>query len=252
MGIQQHKKFKILLLGDSCTDEYRFGVVDRISPEAPVPVFNFKYQQLKPGMAANVRDNFNALGCEVISFLGPESVKTRLIDIRSHQQILRIDHDAHVSMPLDGKYLNFKGIDAVVISDYDKGYVTKTLIKNIEDSYNGPIFLDTKKKNIDIFSKCIIKVNEQEFETLECTHPNVVITLGIRGAKWKDKVYPSAKEVQVSDVCGAGDTFFASLVYFYLNEGSIEKAIPFANRAGAITVQHLGTYTPTLKEIYEA
>lgn len=252
MDTQQHKKFNILLVGDSGTDEYRFGVVDRISPEAPVPIFNYRYKNIKPGMAANVRDNLAALGCEVISFLGPESIKTRLIDMRSHQQILRIDKDAtHIQTPLNGQYLNFNKVQAVVISDYNKGYITYELIKEIQDRYNGPIFLDTKKTDLARFSKCFIKINSNEFDNRTSDGDNVIVTLGRKGTKWKEKIYPT-EDVAVSDVCGAGDSFLAALVYFYLSEGSIEKAIPYANKAGAITVQHLGTYAPTLKEIYEA
>lgn len=251
MATLQHKKFNLLLIGDSCTDEYRFGVVDKISPEAPVPVFNFKYKQLRPGMAANVRENLKALGCTVTSFLGPESVKTRLIDIRSHQQILRIDIDATVTMPLESQYLNYKNIDAIVISDYDKGYVTVDLIKEVQEKFKGPIFIDTKKTDLKEFSKCFIKVNEQEYINRRSDGHNMIVTLGRNGAKWRDKLYPVETEVVVSDVCGAGDSFFAALVYFYLSEGSIESAIPYANRAGAITVQHLGTYAPTLEEILQ-
>jgi sugar/nucleoside kinase (ribokinase family) len=51
------------------------------------------------------------------------------------------------------------------------------------------------------------------------------------------------------DVCGAGDTFLASLVYNYLNTHNINEAIRFANRSAAITVQHMGVYSPKLEEL---
>ena len=245
------KKFNILLVGDSCSDEYRFGTVERISPEAPVPVFNYQYKQVKPGMAANVRENFKALGCNIECFLGPESTKTRFIDLRSHQHLLRVDDDARITHPLDSAYLKYKDIDAVVISDYNKGYITDELIIDIISRYRGPVFLDTKKTDLAKF-KCIVKINELEFKNLTSVPENIIITLGRNGATWKGKKFPT-KKVDVSDVCGAGDTFFASLVYFYLVfEKQMDKAIEFANRASSITVQQLGTYAPTMKEIYEA
>jgi D-beta-D-heptose 7-phosphate kinase/D-beta-D-heptose 1-phosphate adenosyltransferase len=65
LNTQQPKQYKILLLGDDCTDVYKYGTVDRISPEAPVPVFKFSYQITKPGMAGNVSENLKKLGCDV-------------------------------------------------------------------------------------------------------------------------------------------------------------------------------------------
>jgi len=62
MDTQQLKSFKILLIGDNCLDVYRYGSVDRISPEAPVPVFKFSHEETKPGMAGNVARNLEALG----------------------------------------------------------------------------------------------------------------------------------------------------------------------------------------------
>ena len=60
-NIQQQKQFKILLLGDNCTDVYQYGTVDRISPEAPVPVFKFSHEENRPGMAGNVFENLKLM-----------------------------------------------------------------------------------------------------------------------------------------------------------------------------------------------
>ena len=73
------------------------------------------------------------------------------------------------------------------------------------------------------------------------------MTLGKHGARYKDNIY-SAPLIEVSDVCGAGDTFLSALVYFHLTTGNIELAIPLANKASAITVQKVGTYAPTMEE----
>ena len=56
-NIQQPKQFKILLIGDDCLDVYQFGTVDRISPEAPIPVFECTHKDTKSGMAGNVAKN---------------------------------------------------------------------------------------------------------------------------------------------------------------------------------------------------
>ena len=86
MDIQQQKKFKILLIGDSCKDEYHYGRSHRLSPEAPVPVLNFKNTIVKPGMAANVRENLLAFDCDVDFITNKEEiVKSRYIDQRSGQ-----------------------------------------------------------------------------------------------------------------------------------------------------------------------
>ena len=93
MASQPQKKFNILLIGDAGDDVYTYGYVNRISPEAPVPVFEPHYTIHKDGMAGNVCKNLEALGCKVNFLHGEVSKKNRLIDHRSKQQLLRIDHD---------------------------------------------------------------------------------------------------------------------------------------------------------------
>ncbi len=77
---QQLEPFKILVVGDVCVDNYQYGIVDRISPEAPVPVFVPTREESRNGMAANVAANLVALGCEVVVASGQHGSKTRLID----------------------------------------------------------------------------------------------------------------------------------------------------------------------------
>jgi sugar/nucleoside kinase (ribokinase family) len=74
------------------------------------------------------------------------------------------------------------------------------------------------------------------------------VTLGPDGAECNGQRF-SAPRVEVSDVCGAGDTFLSALAYCYVNTASIEQAVKFAVRASAVTVQHLGVYAPTLQEL---
>ena len=113
MDIQQQKQLKILLIGDTCKDIYQYGYVDRISPEAPVPVFVKTGSEMKYGMVDNVAINLFALGCDVHVVKGEESTKTRLIDIRSKQHIVRIDEDVY-SEPVNYKQYDLDDYDAIV------------------------------------------------------------------------------------------------------------------------------------------
>lgn len=244
-------KFKILLIGDSCVDEYQYGTVDRISPEAPVPVFKFNYKETKPGMADNVLVNLKNLNCYVDFMTGNYSKKIRLIDLRSHQHIVRIDQDVHSDNILYSS-INSLHYDAVVISDYNKGTVSYELVEQLADNFKGPIFIDTKKTDLARFNNVFLKINELEYKARKSEGKNTIVTLGNKGALLKtetlEKVIPTQVQ-DVTDVCGAGDTFLSALVYSYLIDHDIEHAIRFANRAASITVQHIGVYAPTLEEI---
>lgn len=242
---QQRTKYKILLIGDNCVDVYQYGTVDRISPEAPVPVFKFTYEEQRAGMAGNVKKNLEALGCEVTFLHGEVSTKTRLIDTRSKQQIVRIDNDI-VSNPivLDNTEL----YDAVVVSDYDKGTVSYELVESLIQQYPGKVFVDTKKTDLNRFQGAWVKINELEFSKIKSECSGLIVTLSSKGAACWGEHYP-APSVEVTDVTGAGDTFLSALTYAYLKTNNIEQAIPFAIKASTITVQHVGVYAPTLGEI---
>lgn len=246
MDIQQLEKYKILLIGDDCVDVYQYGTVDRISPEAPVPVFKFEYEEQKPGMAGNVCKNLEALDCDVTYLHGSTSVKTRLIDQRSKQHIVRIDNDAE-SEPVSFETA-IPAYDAIVISDYNKGTISYELIEELRQEFPGPIFVDTKKTDLARLEGCIVKINSLEHSLIKTQCTDLIVTMGKHGARYRDQVY-AAEPVEVADVCGAGDTFLAALVSEYLTQHSIEQAIPYAIRAAGITVQHLGVYAPTWKEI---
>lgn len=247
---QQLKPFRILLIGDDCTDVYQFGSVDRLSPEAPVPVFKYGHKEEVGGMARNVKRNLEELGCSVVYLCGQTSVKTRLIDQRSKQHILRVDQDLR-SQPLDFNAIpyNFGNIDAVVISDYDKGYVSYDLVEKIIKT-GVPTFIDTKKTDLDRFQGAWVKINELEFSKIKSECSGLIVTLGEHGAKvpYHDITVPAPK-VEVADVCGAGDTFLSALTYKWCETKDITKSVNFAIKAASITVQHLGNYAPALEEI---
>ena len=251
MATQQLKKFKILLVGDNGIDQYQYGTVDRISPEAPVPVLRYSHSVTKPGMAANVKQNLEALGCEVHFEHGIKTcVKTRIIDLRSKQQLVRVDQDDN-SRPVKLNFSNLKQYHAVVVSDYNKGSVSNEVIQDLRKNYIGPIFVDTKKTELAKLEGCVFKINQLEHNRL-VSYPkdptSLIVTKGDAGASWAGQNF-EAQPVEVSDVCGAGDTFLAALAYGYLVNNDMPAAIQFAMRASAVTVQHVGVYAPTLAEI---
>ena len=251
MATRQQKKLKILLIGDTCTDVYQYGIVERISPEAPVPVFKLSHQEEKPGMAGNVQQNLLKFGFEVFAVTGAVSTKTRLIDMKSKQHIVRIDADKHtdVGVPIGVLRDYLKDIDAVVVSDYNKGMVSYELLESIVKEFPKlPVFVDTKKTDLARLEGCFVKINNTEFNLAKSIPTDLIVTLGDLGARYKDTVYP-AEKIEVTDVTGAGDTFLAALTYQYLKTKKIEKAIEFAIKASSVTVQHIGVYAPSLEEI---
>ena len=246
--ILQQKKFKILLIGDTCIDRYIYGVVDRISPEAPVPVLKLNArEEHRLGMAGNVYQNLKALYCDVFQLSASPSKKTRFIDVKTGYQLLRVDEDVK-SQPFEPSSILSSPYDAIVISDYNKGFVTYSNVQELRKVYDGPIFIDTKKNDLQRFDGCFVKINETEFNRCTSTPKDLIVTLGSKGAMYKEKLY-STEQVEVHDVTGAGDVFLASLATFYLYTGSIEKAIPYVNKLASISVTHKGTYTITNQDL---
>lgn len=243
------RKYKILLIGDDCIDEYEYGHIDRISPEAPVPVFKYSYTEARPGMVSNVEANLKALGCDVVAMKGERGTKTRLIDIRSRQHIVRIDSDVN-SKPLVFDHIPFslEASDAIVISDYNKGYVSYELVEALRRQYPGPIFIDTKKPMLKRFEGCYVKINSYEHSLAKSFPKDLIVTLGAQGAEYQDEGF-AAPKIEVVDVCGAGDTFLAALAVGFLDSNNIRKAIEFAIKAASVTVQHTGVYAPSIEEI---
>ena len=244
--MQPQKQLKILLIGDSCTDEYVYGTCERLNPEAPVPILRFNRKETTKGMAWNVRENLMSLGMEVFILTNNESItKTRYIDEKSNQHILRVDDESPLE-PMDYE-LPEDEYDALVISDYDKGFLTQKKIFELTNWFEGPVFIDSKKTTLP--GDAYIKINEEEFKKITHYNPEtLIVTKGGKGAEYNGKLYEGEK-VKVYDVVGAGDTFLSALVYFYLLYGTIEKAIPYANKASAIAVQNFGTYVLTENDV---
>jgi D-glycero-beta-D-manno-heptose-7-phosphate kinase len=241
------KQFKVLLIGDSCIDEYVYGTVNRLNPEAPVPVLDYIRTETRKGMAWNVYANLLSFGIDITMITNDENiVKTRYIDEKSNQQILRVDTENNIK-PFEGN-MPEGNFDALVISDYNKGFITSKRLFELVEWFAGPIFIDSKKTTLPV-DDAYIKINDYEYSRLEYKdHPNLIITRGSKGAEYKGKLYPGEK-VSVYDVVGAGDTFLAALAYGYLTYDRIEDAIPLANKSAAIAVSHTGTYVLTGEDV---
>ena len=240
---------KVLLIGDSCEDRYFYGEAKRLNPEAPVPILEYRRGVTSKGMVWNVRENLKSFGVEVYLSTHPEAIiKTRYIDEKSNQQIMRYDVEPKIeplSFDFPPEWNNL--YDALIISDYNKGFLTTEKIFELTSRFVGPVFIDSKKTNLP--ADAYIKVNELEYERMAyCNYENLIITRGGEGAEYKGDLYP-AEKVNVFDVVGAGDTFLAALAYGYLKYGRIDKAIPLANKAAAVAVSHRGTYVLTEEDV---
>lgn len=239
---------KVLVIGDSCIDMFRYGICDRLSPEAPVPVFKPTTMKISGGMAINVKENLKALGieCDVITN-DVRPVKIRYVDEVSNQMLLRVDETDNIkqiNLELFRK-IKFDDYDAVVVSDYNKGFLSKIDIQGITD-HHSLVFMDTKKKIDDwVCDVEFIKINEKEFnENWSTTFDydgDLILTKGKAGAELNfSLVFPISNEHEVRDLSGAGDTFLAALVADYIKNNDICNAIRFANRCAAWVVSQKG------------
>jgi len=300
------KNKKVLVLGDIMLDKYIWGNVARISPEAPVPVVEVNNDTSCLGGAGNVASSLEKLGAFplLVGVVGndpesqwikknvpnsrgifvdksrPTTVKTRII--AHHQQVVRVDFEKKgpISSPLEEKIFNFiqkEEYDGILISDYNKGTLTKSLLKkslSFAKKNNIPVFVDPKFENFFLFSPVtLLTPNHHEAARIvqrECmTHaqvenagkkiltrilaPYLIIKRGEQGMS----VFEIGKKVlhiptvakEVYDITGAGDTVIATAALGLLSGGTIEEAAILANAAAGIVVGKIGTATVTTKEL---
>ena len=239
----------VIVIGDKCTDKYIFGECSRLSPEQPVPVLDKTRIEERPGMAGNTELNLKAFGINTVLLSQRELIiKTRFVDTNSGYQLMRLDETPEVGRIANAELkmaMMHMNPDAIVISDYDKGYITDDDLWHLCNNFNRPVFVDTKKRRLFHKDNVFWKINKKEYNDLDKNHlPNdthLIVTLGSAGAMWSGmKFLPQV--VKVFDVCGAGDTFMAALVYEFLKTKNMQKSIDLANRAAAISVTHPGAY----------
>lgn len=183
-------RVKLLVVGDLMLDEFTWGRVSRISPEAPVPVVWVQSESIMPGGAANVANNIRALGGRVASvgIVGedrwgrellqamaarqvdisgvlktdrPTTVKTRVI--AHHQQVVRVDRESREPLPasLAGKLIDLiakqlEHVDGVIIEDYGKGVISRPLLEAViplARKHRKIITVDPKQEHFDLYRR---------------------------------------------------------------------------------------------------
>jgi len=253
-----------LVIGEECTDIFVYGKAERLSPEAPVPVFVPTRSVENRGMAGNVIENLLSLHKQstvLFEFTSNPKllVKRRFVDEKSNHIFLRVDEDGdmeNAKLYSDEHFLKmFFSADCIIISDYNKGFITDAdydwIFSNIPSS--KIIIIDTKR----ILTKSIlenadfIKLNEKEYknnemalgkELLSTFSEKLIITMGGSGTFSNGRFYP-VEQKQTIDVSGAGDTFVASFAFMYSQTYDKAKSIIFANEMASIVVTKRGVST---------
>lgn len=305
------KNLKVAVIGDMMLDDYLIGTVERISPEAPVPVVSIKEERFVLGGASNVVNNLATLGAKTVCFgvIGndfdgerllkelsnkgiesddvirddnrPTIVKRRVIG--ENQQLLRLDWEDNspISVELEDKILNrFKErvdeLNAVILSDYDKGVLTERVVKEVIKICNEKgiiVIVDPKPKNAKNYMgatsmtpnrkeareclgttnlKDIVEIGKELKNRLNLK--NLLLTRSEEGISVfeGDEVFniPTyAKEVY--DVTGAGDTVISVYTLACASGVSLKDSAKIANTAAGIVVGKVGTSTVTKEEIIE-
>jgi bifunctional ADP-heptose synthase (sugar kinase/adenylyltransferase) len=243
---------KIVVIGEQCTDKFVYCEVNRLSPEAPVPILSPLRTVNNDGMAGNTIRNIKSMdkNCQVIA-ITPSKIptKTRYIEDKTNHMFFRFDKgdDNIDKFEFQKFYYEFiSDADIVVVSDYNKGYLSDKDLQQIA-FYSKLSILDSKRKlNNDITEMfTFVKLNEEEAQNNKLLNKdNVIITLGAAGAMFKGMVYPSPKPQETIDVSGAGDTFTAAFAISYSNTQNIAESIIFANEMSAKVVSKRGVVTP--------
>lgn len=238
---------KILVIGESCTDIFVYGTSNRKSPEGNGPVFVPISETYGMGMASNVVNNLTAMGVEANIFSDNGGiVKTRYVNKATNELYLRVDESDSVNRIDISKLPNTSQYDAIIISDYCKGFLNEEDISKIA-SLHHLVILDTKKKLGDwCRDLTFIKVNRLEWagskdviRDNEWLFDKVICTLDKTGTAHKHTTYPVIP-IENADVSGAGDTFTAGFVVKYLETNDIGKSIEWGNYCAGEVVKEKG------------
>jgi rfaE bifunctional protein kinase chain/domain len=313
--LQKIARLRILVVGDVMLDHYIWGDATRISPEAPVPVVHIENETHTAGGAANVALNVAALGArvELCGAIGndkegdqlreilrakkvefdegfrtktPTIVKTRVI-VR-HQQLCRLDKESvrrnyglESVRPKIRTALREKAAkaDAVILSDYAKGYLSNTIVTDLRDAAHRAgrfaawdpkpqgriqvpeldLITPNRKEAVEL-SGLSLTEDDGNPEAMICRHVwerfrprHLVITLGADGmllsreGRIEKRIPTAAREVY--DVSGAGDTVIATLTLAMAAGADLETAAHFANAAAGVVVGKIGTAVVTPDEL---
>lgn len=309
--ISNFRKIKVAVVGDIMLDDYLIGTVERISPEAPVPVVLIKEEKFVLGGAGNVVNNLATLGVKTYCYgivgddndgdkllramknLGietsgvirseerPTIVKRRVLG--GSQQLLRIDWEntSNINEMLEESIFeklkeNIKEIDAIILSDYNKGVLTPSLSQEViklARKYDKIITVDPKPENVLNYigassmtpnkkeaKLCADRYNFSDIDEMgkkireDIKLDNLLITKSEEGVSLYNEneiinIPTYAKEV--FDVTGAGDTVISVYTLAKAAGASWEEAAEIANTAAGIVVGKIGTSVATKEEIIE-
>ena len=288
----------ILILGDVFLDIFEITELLKMSPERPVPVLKKIQNKKVLGGASNVANNIKSIGGkpfliskmannrtykEITDLLIKNQIKFKIVTnknysssikrriVENNHQFCRID-DEEIKLLLISdekkifKYIkkNINKFDALILSDYSKGFLTKNLLEktiNLFRNHKKKVFTDPKKKDLEFYKGSnFICPNIKEFnDFLEFEKLNnnskqsiaklfkksksdaFIITKGSKGIsiifKNKKKINISQESVNIYDVTGAGDTFISFFSYLLTNDIDIINSLKIASKACIKIVQ---------------
>ena len=295
----------IIVLGDIMVDINYESEVTRQAPEANIPIYNILGHNYILGGAANVAQNLKYLdtNVELISFIGNDNYALIIKGILETKQIqyklfiddnrcttqknriflnnkpqvrYDIEDTSDASKIIENEVIDYvinkENIDAIIISDYDKGFITEKLCQKIikyANENNIPTFVDPKIKNYMKYRCCFLfKPNQHESEIIsgekninkilefirdkiECD--NILMTRGKEGMILNNQYNKIEHDniINLVDVTGAGDIVLSTLVYCYLKYGDLLKACKVSNYVGGKSVSVIGNYNISKNDISE-
>jgi len=303
-------RLKVLVVGDVMLDRYIFGEVNRISPEAPVPILRHAQRLERAGGAANVTMNLAGLGVKsyLAGFWGKDNERTLLegllktadVDttamlatdrattsktriVGRNQQLMRLDIDpdvrptaAEMQQLTERAVALIPQMNAVVLSDYDKGTLSRELCETVirtARSAGIPVLADPKTSDLSKYSgattvcpnlgelaqatgipandlDAMLKAGQQQM--IEHGFEFMTVTMsekGIRVLRAESSFHSAAQAREVADVSGAGDTVIATLACGLASGLDVETTVQLANMAAAIVVGKRGTVPVHAEEL---
>lgn len=314
--LDKFKNNKILVIGDLMVDKWVLCNSLRLSQEAPVPIIKVNNIRYNLGGAGNVCRNITNLGarCHFLGLLGKDNITDNIVfsffnDINSTnsfvldetrkntikeriiadgQHIVRIDNEdtnnisSEIEEKIYNKFLtNYYEFDAIILQDYNKGLLTKNLIRKIitkANEKNIKVFVDPKKDNFESYNNSyLFKPNKKEFSNIvqvdvknimdiyvlkdtiknwknSLNIKNVLITLGRQGMILfsDDEIThydENVLENNIVDVTGAGDIVISMITLLDLNGASNYEKLFYSSVAAQISVTKRGTSLVNLQEM---
>uniref|UniRef100_A0A6C0LMA1 D-glycero-beta-D-manno-heptose 1-phosphate adenylyltransferase n=1 Tax=viral metagenome TaxID=1070528 RepID=A0A6C0LMA1_9ZZZZ len=301
----------IVIIGDLILDINNYGTITRLAPEANIPIYNVIETSYKLGGAANVCYNLENLNSnvELVSVIGTDIHSKTLLDELANKKIkhklfldekrkttqkTRIFKNNNISVRFDIEDTNDisptiadniidyifyrnKSVNAIIVSDYDKGVVSEYLCRKLISLANDrgiPTFIDPKTKDYEKYKNCFFlkpNLNEMKIMTVQCTTndienrlrflkksincKHILLTMGENGMILLENgvktIINGIKSNNVVDVTGSGDIVISMLVYFFIETGDLLYASKIANSVAAKGIEVLGNYVTTMDDIKE-